>query len=98
MAELAIDARVDALVHVPFTERLPDEVAVSAVDLELKRIPTPIVWTGFVIGLALIVLATLLTTPRDTAVGSAPASPISVSRSAARGRLVANVRSSSLTR
>jgi leader peptidase (prepilin peptidase) / N-methyltransferase len=38
-------------------------IAVSAVDLELRRIPTPIVWTGFVTGLALLGIATLGTTP-----------------------------------
>jgi leader peptidase (prepilin peptidase)/N-methyltransferase len=33
-------------------------VAVSVIDLEFRRIPTPIVWTGFALGLALLVVAT----------------------------------------
>lgn len=38
-------------------------VAVSAIDLELRRIPTPIVWTGFVVGFVLLAAATLGPSP-----------------------------------
>ena len=40
-------------------------VSVSAIDLEHMRIPTPIVWTGFLLGLALLAVATAIVVPRE---------------------------------
>ena len=39
-------------------------VSVTAIDLEHMRIPTPIVWSGFVVGLMLLVVATAASQPR----------------------------------
>lgn len=40
-------------------------IAVTAIDLELHRIPTPIVWTGFVVGVVLLIVATVTAEPRQ---------------------------------